>query len=600
MQHIFSHSPLTNARTQIRLLYLLPNTDNTAPIEAQLQAFDKAGVPPFAAISYTWGIDGPSKTITVNGSILAVTRSCWYALWQVRFHGATLPVWIDSVCINQRDTAEKQAQVSHMHSIYTHACVTYCCVGPHARDSAWLCEMLVRQTMEREHQLVYKAPIDSQVVLNDSMKTASTNIRSHTSQDYEYSNLQHNHRFHPLVSKDFDRLHRAYKDFTNRPYWSRLWVLQEIVLSRRTEIWCDTVILKLEHLTQGTSLATRTMPNDTISTLHDIVELKTMTRALSANNSFDGVNPLLLLRILSRKLCSDSRDMIYGSLSMIPWAIIPDYTRSTYDVAAEAIERVLQFLPTGSLAEVNETAFLIAGRLIVEGKDPSITAKLLYTRLRSPPPEYLGSPDKTFASFKVRTKFENVCLSPLQINNGALTVQTTASPNDFSDRLLQKLPLLPSDHTEVDVGGLACPIKELLNLHGRLIGLTNIEAMSGDLLLPVVETGTPKLRRFLLLRNLELKYEILGQAILFIEEKLELSLYPVDLQELHLLIDMADLVAFQVRPHHVESVFVCASMWFCDRSELSCALNREHIEKREELERSGERLKGWDGIVQYQ
>ena len=48
-------------------------------------------------------------------------------------------------------------------------------------------------------------------------------------------------------------LHRfaaAYHRFCDRPYWNRLWTLQEIVVGKRGEIWCDAAILELQLLIQ--------------------------------------------------------------------------------------------------------------------------------------------------------------------------------------------------------------------------------------------------------------------------------------------------------------------------------------------------------------
>ncbi|KAF3770551.1 HET-domain-containing protein, partial [Cryphonectria parasitica EP155] len=68
-------------------------------------------------------------TITINGKTLAITTNLKEALWQARLTDRPRALWTDSVCINQRDEAEKAQQVGLMGRIYKMSSCTLICLG---------------------------------------------------------------------------------------------------------------------------------------------------------------------------------------------------------------------------------------------------------------------------------------------------------------------------------------------------------------------------------------------------------------------------------------------------------------------------------------
>ncbi|CAK1365082.1 hypothetical protein CB0940_08703 [Cercospora beticola] len=120
---------LPQPKKQIRLLYLQPASDDS-DIQARLEVCRLDNCPPFRAISYTWGDQKPEMTLYINGGSCRVRMNCWYALWQMRHHEHSGPLWIDSICIDQSNLEEKNAQVSLMGKIYSKAQSTACCLGP--------------------------------------------------------------------------------------------------------------------------------------------------------------------------------------------------------------------------------------------------------------------------------------------------------------------------------------------------------------------------------------------------------------------------------------------------------------------------------------
>lgn len=139
----FRYEPLSGS-DRIRLVHL--GKDDKAPhgFKVGLSETNLQGGTAFQALSYTWGLpyqvdiidlekpnpdNGDVLTISVDGnngndSEVTITENLFYALKQLIINakgGHIAPLWIDALCINQRDEAEKASQVSMMADIYSTA-----------------------------------------------------------------------------------------------------------------------------------------------------------------------------------------------------------------------------------------------------------------------------------------------------------------------------------------------------------------------------------------------------------------------------------------------------------------------------------------------
>ncbi|KAF4632405.1 hypothetical protein G7Y89_g5726 [Cudoniella acicularis] len=111
-------------------LVLLHRRHPSALVKCTLLETPFKKAPRFEAMSYTWGNPEIKNTIFVNGGTLRVTANA-YDLLQGR-SSFWLPriLWIDSICINQKNNPEKGRQVSLMGDIYRKAYVV----------TVWLCQ----------------------------------------------------------------------------------------------------------------------------------------------------------------------------------------------------------------------------------------------------------------------------------------------------------------------------------------------------------------------------------------------------------------------------------------------------------------------------
>ncbi|KAK8100471.1 uracil phosphoribosyltransferase-domain-containing protein [Apiospora kogelbergensis] len=130
----------------IRLLEIVPAPEEDW-IETRLTSVSlEDSVRTYDALSYVWGDpDQPRKGITVNNCHFEVYESLFNALKSLRIDtGDQNPIvlWVDAICINQADVAERNSQVPIMDSIYRNARRTIVWLGSEEVKTERTFEML--------------------------------------------------------------------------------------------------------------------------------------------------------------------------------------------------------------------------------------------------------------------------------------------------------------------------------------------------------------------------------------------------------------------------------------------------------------------------
>ncbi|KAI8953831.1 heterokaryon incompatibility protein-domain-containing protein [Xylaria longipes] len=119
------YTPLNPSKKQIRLLTLL-NGEWNDEIKCKLYVVSLDDEPKYEALSYVWGSPTDLVDIDIDGIAFSVTQNLYAALRrlreQIRGTGSnedSRTLWVDAVCINQKDTEEKRHQVQLMGDIYS-------------------------------------------------------------------------------------------------------------------------------------------------------------------------------------------------------------------------------------------------------------------------------------------------------------------------------------------------------------------------------------------------------------------------------------------------------------------------------------------------
>jgi hypothetical protein len=134
----YTYAPLTKP-DEIRLLIISPNSNLEDPLYCQLvsTADHPTDAPPltYEALSYTWGNDDPIHEIKILNfrkegrkpslkklwAKFYVRQNLHAALRYLRDSAHPVTLWVDALCINQKDDAERNAQVKRMAEIYNRA-----------------------------------------------------------------------------------------------------------------------------------------------------------------------------------------------------------------------------------------------------------------------------------------------------------------------------------------------------------------------------------------------------------------------------------------------------------------------------------------------
>lgn len=118
---LYEYEALRNTRS-IRVVKLFPALQRDHSIVIELSELLSSSAIEYEALSYTWDDQKPTKALICNGRTLRVTENVFQALRQLRSRkGLQRIIWIDAICINQKDQAEKTAQVCMMGDIFSRA-----------------------------------------------------------------------------------------------------------------------------------------------------------------------------------------------------------------------------------------------------------------------------------------------------------------------------------------------------------------------------------------------------------------------------------------------------------------------------------------------
>ena len=129
----------------------------------------------------------------------------------------------------------------------------------------------------------------------------------------------------------------------NRPYWNRLWVIQEATLARKLVVRYGTHSMSFDDMCNGLSYAynsySRFGANSPGLHVNGIARIKRFRDARDRNKVL-----LLgdLLRAISQVNTTDPRDRVYGLLGLASdgMDILPDYSRSVQEVYIAAATHV--------------------------------------------------------------------------------------------------------------------------------------------------------------------------------------------------------------------------------------------------------------------
>lgn len=211
----FRYEPLSkdNNRRPTRLLQLLPSS-TSEPIQCSIVNVNLYDNPDYEALSYCWGDAANPIRIHSGKEYIDITRNLHDALVNLRDAENPRTLWIDAICINQCDLQERSQQVGIMKQIYEQSKKTLVWLGPETGDTAKGFELIP-----------YLLKVFSEVFHGKPRP-----IR-----------LDHRLLAHPSILQVYQqaRLIEPFIQLEQRPYFSRIWIIQELAVSynKVTLLW---------------------------------------------------------------------------------------------------------------------------------------------------------------------------------------------------------------------------------------------------------------------------------------------------------------------------------------------------------------------------
>lgn len=341
------YSPLDPQKSEIRLVTLLPGKARDA-IRCTLSTTSLDSAPEFTALSYAWGDPSKTKPITVDREPFDVTVNLELGLRAIRKRWRRRVLWIDAICINQKDVQEKNVQVPQMGRLFSTAPAVLVWLGPSSPSiKLFVSWMQAHATRGYNAESVYWLILEARSALSESAKRE---------RDW-------------AVVQAFE----GYYDFLALSYWGRLWTFQEYLLPRIAPMClCGNIqpfhlstvlgeldfddLLKLnDQAMERLGAEYRMMDGKWSSMLTEFYDRR-ITRLRSAKTSVVSSLPHLrdsrqqslmnLLYFTADRKCFDERDKIFALYGLLPAAqdaYPPDYTKPIMDVMLQAAAYIVNF-----------------------------------------------------------------------------------------------------------------------------------------------------------------------------------------------------------------------------------------------------------------
>lgn len=293
MAQAFTYSPLDPSSKCIRLLELLPSGPSET-VRCKLHVVDRTCCPSYVALSYTWGSPQNRQPIDLDDMEFHVQENLWNFLSTMNLCRRWQLFWIDAICIDQSSISERNHQVNMMRDIYAGAELTVVWLGQ-ATDSS---DLAIRY------------------IANPGLPAQETR----------------------------SALEEALQSLLEKPYWSRIWIVQELMLAKDVMFYCGTKSFGWHQLASlRQKIKTHVVHHDSLGiskcTGSVMIAQKMLWDNLPPNDQHLPLSDLLMT--YGRHKSSDIRDKVYALLGLASEnSVQANYNLSVEDIYIEVLEAI--------------------------------------------------------------------------------------------------------------------------------------------------------------------------------------------------------------------------------------------------------------------
>jgi hypothetical protein len=339
--------------TSLRLLKLLPGKYND-DLVGVLEHADLTQLPNYEAVSYVWGAAENPVKFSCNGIKMDITENLAAGLRRLRHIPTVRCLWVDSICIDQKNDKEKSHQVRQMAEIYRSA----------RKVLIWLGEDDTFDEVSTCIQML-KTKVSPQIERLEADQALSTENRRGISRDRPIHEMLD---ILPLSSPQYGV---TLKKLLQNEWFYRAWTYQESFLATSRLFyfgwWICTasdMVAVLRSL-DALSYYDYNLQRD----LNDISQARVyhMLRGIEFETTKTLGDTTILKNLISHRAarCSLESDLVYSLIGIASHdvAIIPDYSmrfeQVFTDVAVSIIQNMNSLQILGEVDSSREEALVL-------------------------------------------------------------------------------------------------------------------------------------------------------------------------------------------------------------------------------------------------
>lgn len=315
----------TLSTSSIRIIQLLPAHHLNDLLECRMIEMKIRDHPLYIALSYVWGSEEKPLEIICHDTILPITSNLDSALRHIRMPNEEVSLWVDSICINQEDIAERHAQVQAMSDIYWMASKVIVWLGNEDEFEDTSAAVEYMQFLFKEALPVFVEVAEAGTIPHDDTRSK---------------------KIGELAGTQLTQLSELRKLF-QRPWFDRAWTYQESCLARDKEFYCGRYRIPNESMVAILGGLWTVLKATNSSKYGLFYDPRVQSMILDGTSKPGRRNELDdLLNVRRGAGCRKPSDIIYSLLGLSTdfWrsTILPDYRKTFQEVFAETSVEIIR------------------------------------------------------------------------------------------------------------------------------------------------------------------------------------------------------------------------------------------------------------------
>jgi len=238
----------------------------------------------YEALSYTWGNRYDAFSMILDNRPFKITENLARALKQLHEEGNHRKIWVDAVCINQQDDAERSVQVRQMKEIYERAKSVVIWLGQEFDDSGYA--MKTMNSVDRRWATRTPQPPDRRDI--------------------------------PAPAID-ERALQAINRLLCHSWWDRVWIIQEATCANDTYLRCGGDCVEFQAAVATVNFISHHIIQQSFQQDFKAPDIRHLQRVISLDRvrctrRLLGFDPDLLSLLDNSRTCeaSDPRDKVFA------------------------------------------------------------------------------------------------------------------------------------------------------------------------------------------------------------------------------------------------------------------------------------------------